>query len=293
MAATATRSKNQPGPYGDITEEEIQRNTSEILAREQTAAERIRASYDRRHSTERPDDAPVQKRHLMYWAKCEREDCFYHPDQRGYIFHHVGTKGPGGAHQVAEFAENTHATPLPEFGQWVANNQALHGTRDKDIEDGLNSADYNPNRPWGSFKELFLAPGGIHRMPLEQFIQCGFHKDRDLASERWDELMATTIYYCEHCPNETRYFTQSAHLNSHSSVMHKAELSAQINSREMGKIWAQQTASTNNVLGEILNRYPAPGGAEESELIKEFRAMKELLAQQGAELNELKKGKAS
>lgn len=265
----------EPNGYGEPSEEEIEYQANRIVEREKSVAETISDEYAQRFNIARKEDAPPPKRHLMYWAKCARPDCFYHRDQRGYIFHHVGTLGPGGPQQVAEFAEHTHATPLPEFGQWPANNQAVHGDRDDSVP-GLNSADFNPNSPWGNFKWLFTAPGGLDRMPIEQFIQCGFHRDPVLAKHRWKEIEETTIYYCEHCPNNERYFTQIAHLNSHSSVMHKAELAAQINSREMGKIWAAQTASTNHVLGELLNRMPAPG---ESQLMKELREAKERIAE--------------
>ncbi len=271
-------------PIEEVSEEEIQFHTEEILRNDKSIAERIGAGYARRHSNGESVEQVPAKRHLMYWAKCDRDDCFYHQTERGYIFHHVGTKGPGGTTQVAEFAQNTHATPLPEFGQWLANNQAIHPfSPPEDEEDGLNLAGYDPNKPWGNFKELFHAPGGLQRMPIQQFLQCGFHNDPVLADVRMEEILRTPIYYCEHCPNQSRYFTDIANLNSHSSVMHKAELAAQINSREMGKNISAQTESINNMLGVLINRQASD---EDSDLVRELRAMR-------AELEELKKGKAS
>jgi len=268
----STLERNSPANLlpDDITEEEIERNKAEILQREKSVAERIAAQYRATHSVEREEEGPPQRRHYIYWAKCDRSNCRDHPEQRGYIFHDVGPWGPGGQQLVANYAENTHATPLPQFGQWVANNQAYSPGRAADIEDGLNSAEFNWRRPWGNFKELFMAPGGVEAMPIEQFIQCGFHLDEILAAARWDEIRATEIYTCEFCPKDSRYFTSEANLDSHCSVWHKAQQSAQIQSNAMGKIWAQQAASTNNVLGEIINRLPTP---DDSVLLQEMRRM--------------------
>jgi len=253
----------------DITEEEIELNAKTILQREKESAERLSRIYSEKYAPSASAEAPPDRRHYCYWAKCDRQGCRDHPEQKGYIFHDVGPMGPGGQSLVANYAENTHATPLLEYGQWPANNQAYSPGRTTLLEDGLNAADYNWRRPWGSFHELFKA-GGVFRMPIEQFIQCGFHNDEDLARDRWDALKATAIYICEYCPNQSRYFTSEANRNSHYSVWHKDYQAAEINSAAMGKIWARQNEATNNVLGEIINRLPTP---DDSVLLQEMRRM--------------------
>lgn len=282
MPATATRQKPRQSPFEDVSEDELQAAVEELERRDKSDADDIAAAYASTYAVARPEDEAPKRRHYMYWAKCDRPGCHEHREQKGYLTHDVGYIGPGGAALVSDIQKNTHATPLPEFGQYVANNQAQHGARDN-LEPGMNSANYNPNRPWGNFTDLFRAPGGVHRMPIEQFLQCGFHRDPILAAKRWEDIQTTAVYYCEDCPNSERYFTQVAHLNNHATVWHKSEQSARINSRAMAKNIEAQTESINNLIGSLVTR-PAQDG--DTDLIQELRAMR-------AELEELKKGQAS
>ncbi len=287
MPRTATRPAEDREVHDDFMVEENE-HPSAILFRQQEAANRISASL----MSLRPEaieDLTPKKRHLMYWKKCDRPTCNSHRSERGWIFHHVGTKGPGGSEQVTEFARGSHSTPLPQFGEWPWNNNAMHGDRD-DREQGLNTIEFDYTLPAGNLTNLVGLPGGIEIIPIDQFLLFGLHKIPALAAERMIDIMNHPVYSCDHCPAGMRWFIAEGDLDNHRKVMHAEYMAAMSNARATSKVFAEYVGDTNVKLGQILDRaLPAnasleSNGVDMTTFFEEFRAMQ-------AELAELKKNK--
>ena len=206
------------------------------------AAESINAEFDRMHPI---NNGPRRenKKHYTYWKMCENPRCPIegHRMRSGHIFIAVATGGPFGFEQVDIVRKATHGTNLEEAvgkpGGWAQN--AID-------EVGLLWTDYDGNFPWGSYTFLFRAKGGVFLMPIDQFVQEGFHRDPELAKWRQHEIDQLTLYKCGLCADETKEFLLKSHLDQHREVMHSGHAAALQNAAEFGKVSAQMLASLIN-----------------------------------------------
>jgi len=180
----------RPNPFGIAAEEPaVDADPFERQALE--AAERITAAFMEQHPP--PDgERRLQKRHYTYWKNCEMPNCRIsgHRSRRGHILIDIATGGPFGSQKVEEYAKAIHGTNLENAlgkpGGWAANSIAMN-------EAGLLWDGYDESFPWGPWTHLFMAPGGIKMMPIDQFCQLGFHRDPVLAPERQDEIDKMTV----------------------------------------------------------------------------------------------------
>lgn len=237
----------RPNPFGiganeDVAEEVEEADPFQRQALE--AAERITAAFMEQHPP--PDrERRLQKRHYTYWKMCENPNCRIsgHRARRGHIVIDIATGGPFGPQQVEEYAKAIHGTNLENAlgkpGGWAANSIAMN-------EAGLLWDSYDPDFPWGSFTHLFMSPGGIHLMPIDQFCMLGFHRDPVLAKERREEIARMKFYTCDMCPEGKFEFIDPAHLEKHRSVDHKEHVSALAQARETAKVMTGFMGSNSN-----------------------------------------------
>jgi hypothetical protein len=218
---------------------------SDMERRSLEAQESLTASFMEMHPP--PGEKVEKKRHFTYWKMCEDPSCFQHKGRKGWITIDVATGGPFGDQQVATYARAVHGTNLENAlgkpGGWPHNSLAQG-------EVGMIGDSYDPDFPWGTFTNLFLARGGIFMMPIDQFIQCGFHRDPKLAPFRQDEIDQVKLYVCDMCPGGKVEYMEEAHLDQHRIAFHKEHVSATISARETAKVMRDAVG----VSGEVERR---------------------------------------
>lgn len=267
-------------PVMEAPEDEAPQYTALMKAE---AAAALKAEFDREHPAE--GERRPRKRHLTYWkmgTECPRDPCSIegHNQRRGYIVIGIGTAGPFGDEQAVTFQRAIHGTSLEaEYGQYEQNNYGYP------IEVGLNWTEYDENFPWGSFTEFFKL-GGVFEMPIEQFFECGFHKNASLAQWRWEEIEALNLYSCEIChPSLNKVFLQEAHLNNHNEARHEELIAAKANAKETA-------IASSQVIGKMLLDHQMGNGTS-PELIRQLAETQAQMAALAAQVEALQNQKGT
>ena len=150
-----------------------------------------------------PDMAASSSRdhRLQYWRSCA--GCERHTEQHNWII--LGpVMGPNSANEFVDFQNHKHATPLSEYGQYLAGRNAH------------NKYDITESRQ--RFNYLIEA-GGISEFPTDQMIAYNWHRFPIIVKAR-PELEFVVDIPCQHgCSN--RLFTSESAYHDHISVMHK------------------------------------------------------------------------
>lgn len=138
---------------------------------------------------------------LQYWRKCK--GCELHSQENNWIV--LGpTMSPMTAMEFAEYQNSKHATPLPQYGQYIVGKHP--------------NQKYDVTVPGERFRYI-IEQDGINEFPIDQMIAYNWHRYEAL-QKIYPELKAVVDIPCEHgCVN--RKFTSQEQYNSHISVMHK------------------------------------------------------------------------
>lgn len=232
------------------------------------AAEDITAHFMQQHPP--PDgERRLQKRHLTYWKMCGDPNCRIsgHRARQGWIVIDIASGGPFGPEQVVNYAKAIHGTNLENAlgkpGGWAANSIAMN-------EAGLLWDSYDEEFPWGPFTHLFMAPGGVSMMPIDQFCQLGFHRDPVLSRHRKAELANVKWWICDMCPEGKAEYIAEGHLEQHRMAEHKEHVSALAAARENAKVM-REFVGPQAGNSDLMNRY--------NQLADELTALRGLLAE--------------
>ena len=140
-------------------------------------------------------------RRLQYWRSCG--GCPRHTEQNNWII--LGpVMGPTSANDYVEFQNSKHATPLPQYGQYLA---------------GKNRNNkYDITEPTQRYRPI-IEENGINEFPVDQMVAYNWHRFDVLKKVR-PELAFVEDIKCQHgCPN--RLFTSEGSYRAHINVMHK------------------------------------------------------------------------
>jgi hypothetical protein len=112
--------------------------------------------------------------------------------------------GPNSANEFVDFQNSKHATPLTQYGQYLAGRNANNK--------------YDITEPRQRFNYL-IEGGGIGEFPTDQMIAYNWHRYPIIVKAR-PELEFVEDIQCQHgCSN--RLFTSEKSYHDHISVMHK------------------------------------------------------------------------
>lgn len=175
-----------------------------------------------------PDTAgsSSRDRRLQYWRSCP--GCDVHTEQHGWIM--LGpVMGPNTAVAFVEFQNGKHATPLPQYGQYLAGKSA--------------NLKYDITEPSQRFRPI-IEEGGINEFPLDQMVAYNWHRYEVMRRVR-PELSLVEDIRCQHgCSN--RLFTQESHYRDHISVMHKEVAQPEAIGRQFKEAIERLGAQQNN-----------------------------------------------
>lgn len=161
---------------------------------------------------------------VQYWHKCQ--GCEYHTEENNWIT--VGpVMTPRTAVEYTEFMQNKHATPLPQYGQYIM---------------GYNAKQkYDLTNQRTKFQAI-IELGGIKEFPLDQMIAYNWHRIPVMVN-LIPALGNIVDIPCPYCAG--RKFVHELHLQQHIQAMHREVMQSEAVGRQFNNAITSLNGTTN------------------------------------------------